>query len=62
MRSRSRDWARRNVTAGSPVVEIASAISPDWHYVIVGLKREGPEVRSYRIVDGEIVSEPFAVV
>lgn len=42
--------------------DVAAALSPDWHYVIVGLKRDAPEVRSYRIVDGEIVSEPLAVV
>ena len=33
---------------------------PTWHYVIVGLKREAPEVRSYRIVDGTISEEPVA--
>jgi proteasome lid subunit RPN8/RPN11 len=42
--------------------DVASAPDPSWHYVIVGLKREAPEVRSYRIVDGEIVEEPLAVV
>ena len=42
--------------------DVASAISPDWHYIIVSLKREAPEVRSYRIVDGDIVSEPITVI
>jgi [CysO sulfur-carrier protein]-S-L-cysteine hydrolase len=42
--------------------DVSAAISPDWHYVIVSLKREAPEVRSYRIVDGEIVAEPLAIV
>lgn len=42
--------------------DVAAAISPDWHYVIVSLKRDAPEVRSYRIVDGEIVSEHLAVI
>ena len=42
--------------------DVESAVSPDWHYVIVSLKREAPEVRSYRIVDGEIVAEPFVVI
>jgi [CysO sulfur-carrier protein]-S-L-cysteine hydrolase len=42
--------------------DVAAAVSADWHYVIVGLKREAPEVRSYRIVDGEIVAEPLVVV
>lgn len=42
--------------------DVSAAVSPDWHYVIVSLKREAPEVRSYRIVDGEIVDEPLAIV
>ena len=42
--------------------DIAQAPDPGWHYVIVGLKRESPEVRSYRIVDGRVTEEPIAVV
>lgn len=42
--------------------DVEAAVSPDWHYVIVSLKRESPEARSYRIVDGTIVSEPLLVV
>jgi len=42
--------------------DVASAPDPSWHYVIVSLKRGAPEVRSYRIVDDEITSEPVAVV
>ncbi len=42
--------------------DVAAAPDPSWHYVIVSLKREAPEVRSYRIVDGEITSEPLAIV
>ena len=42
--------------------DVAAAVSPDWHYVIVSLKRDAPEVRSYRIVEGEIVDEPLIVV
>ena len=42
--------------------DVAAAVSPDWHYVIVSLKRDAPEVRSYRIVDAEIVSEPLVVI
>src|SRR6056297_425621 len=42
--------------------DVAAAISPDWHYVIVSLKREAPEVRSYRIVDGGIVDEDLVIV
>ena len=33
--------------------DVAQAPDPDWHYVIVSLKREAPETRSYRIVDGD---------
>ena len=36
--------------------DVAQAPDPGWHYVIVGLKRGAPEVRSYRIV-GETISE-----
>lgn len=42
--------------------DVASAVSPDWHYVIVSLKRDSPEVRSYRMVDGEIIPEDLVVV
>lgn len=42
--------------------DVEAAISPNWHYIIVSLKREAPEVRSYRMVDGEIISEPLIVV
>jgi proteasome lid subunit RPN8/RPN11 len=42
--------------------DVEAAISPNWHYVIVSLKREAPEVRSYRMVDGEIIAEPLTVV
>ena len=34
--------------------DVAAAPDPGWHYLIVTLKREKPEVRSYRIVDGSI--------
>jgi [CysO sulfur-carrier protein]-S-L-cysteine hydrolase len=37
--------------------DVAQAPDPSWHYVIVSLKREVPEVRSYRIVHGEISEE-----
>ena len=42
--------------------DVASAPDPSWHYVIVSLKREAPEVRSYRILDGTIAEEPVAIV
>ncbi len=34
--------------------DVAQAPDPSWCYVIVSLKRDEPEVRGYRIVDGEI--------
>jgi [CysO sulfur-carrier protein]-S-L-cysteine hydrolase len=42
--------------------DVRQAPDPDWHYVIVGLKRDAPELRSYRIVDGEITEEPIELV
>ena len=42
--------------------DVAQAPVPDWHYVIVSLKREVPEIRSYRIVDTVITEEPIDVV
>ena len=33
--------------------DVAAAPDPAWHYLIVTLKREKPEVRSYRIVAGQ---------
>ena len=38
--------------------DVAQAPDPGWHYVIVSLKRDAPELRSYRIVDGQITEEP----
>jgi proteasome lid subunit RPN8/RPN11 len=40
--------------------DVEQAPDPGWHYVIVGLKREAPETRSYRIVDGGISEERVA--
>jgi proteasome lid subunit RPN8/RPN11 len=42
--------------------DVAQAPDPGWHYVIVSLKREAPELRSYRIVDGEITEEAVELV
>jgi proteasome lid subunit RPN8/RPN11 len=42
--------------------DIAQAPDPGWHYVIVGLKRGDPELRSYRIVDGEVTEEPIELI
>jgi proteasome lid subunit RPN8/RPN11 len=41
--------------------DVAQAPDPGWHYVIVGLKRESPEVRCYRIVDGSVIEVPLDV-
>ena len=41
--------------------DVAQAVDPSWHYVIVSLEDEAPVLRSYRIVDGEIHEEPVAV-
>lgn len=64
-----REWAINSVvhshTHSEPYpspTDVEAAVSPDWHYVIVGLKRDAPEIRSYRIVDGEIVPESLEVV
>lgn len=64
-----RDWEINGVvhshTHSEPYpspTDVAQAPDPEWHYVIVGLKRDAPELRSYRIVDGEIAEEPVELV
>lgn len=42
--------------------DVAQAPDPGWHYVIVSLKREGPELRSYHIIDGEITEETVELI
>ena len=41
--------------------DVEQAPDPEWHYVIVSLKREAPATRSYRIRDGAISEERVAV-
>jgi len=41
--------------------DVAQAVDPNWHYVIVSLEDEAPVLRSYRIVDGEIREEPVGL-
>ena len=41
--------------------DVDQAPDPGWHYVIVSLKREAPETRSYGIVEGVISEERVAV-
>lgn len=42
--------------------DIAQAPVPEWHYAIVSLKREAPELRSYRIVGDQVTEEPVSIV
>ena len=42
--------------------DVAAAPDPSWHYVIISLKRDAPEARSYRIVDGQVTEEPITIV
>jgi proteasome lid subunit RPN8/RPN11 len=41
--------------------DVEQAPDPAWHYVIVSLKRDAPEIRSYRIDDGAIAEEQVTV-
>ena len=41
--------------------DVAQALDPGWHYVLVSLRDTHPVVRSYRIVDGTITEEPVVV-
>ena len=38
--------------------DIAAAPDPLWHYVVVSLSDTEPVLRSYRIVDGQVLEEP----
>ncbi len=42
--------------------DVRQAPDPGWHYVIVSLKRQAPETRSYHIADDLISEEPITVV
>jgi [CysO sulfur-carrier protein]-S-L-cysteine hydrolase len=41
--------------------DVAQALDPGWHYVLVSLRDTHPVVRSYSIVDGVITEEPVEV-
>ena len=41
--------------------DVAQALDPGWHYVLVSLRDTHPVLRSYRIVDGTITEEPVEV-
>jgi [CysO sulfur-carrier protein]-S-L-cysteine hydrolase len=38
--------------------DVAAAVDPSWHWVIVSLRHADPIVRSFRIAGGSIVEEP----
>jgi [CysO sulfur-carrier protein]-S-L-cysteine hydrolase len=42
--------------------DVRQAPDPAWHYVIVSLKRDFPETRSYKIVEESISEEPIEVL
>ncbi|MEI8405561.1 MAG: M67 family metallopeptidase [Actinomycetes bacterium] len=42
--------------------DVAQAPDPEWHYVIVSLRDEAPAIRSYRIVEGQILEEPVEIL
>jgi [CysO sulfur-carrier protein]-S-L-cysteine hydrolase len=42
--------------------DVAAALFPQWHYVLVSLRDEAPMTRSFRIVDGKIAEEPVVLV
>lgn len=39
--------------------DVAAAPDPGWHYLIVTLRRETPEMRTFRIRDGHITEIPL---
>ena len=41
--------------------DVDQAPDPGWHYIIVSLKREAPESRSYLLANGTITEETIAV-
>jgi proteasome lid subunit RPN8/RPN11 len=42
--------------------DVAQAVDPTWHYVIVSLRQESPVTRSYRIRDGAITEEVVSLL
>lgn len=42
--------------------DVVQAPDPTWHYVICTLQHETPELRSFRIVGGEVTEEPLNIV
>jgi len=42
--------------------DVGQAPDPNWHYIIVSLKRESPETRCYRIIEGDITEEALQIL
>ncbi|HUP87052.1 MAG TPA: M67 family metallopeptidase [Acidimicrobiales bacterium] len=42
--------------------DVASALFPQWHYVLVSLRDDAPMTRSYHIVGGKIAEERVVVI
>jgi proteasome lid subunit RPN8/RPN11 len=42
--------------------DVAQAPDPDWCYLIVSLKRDAPELRGYRIVDGTVTEVALDII
>ncbi|MEZ5320762.1 MAG: M67 family metallopeptidase [Microthrixaceae bacterium] len=42
--------------------DVEAAVDPSWHYVIVSLRFDEPRLRSYRMVEGEIIEEPVELI
>jgi proteasome lid subunit RPN8/RPN11 len=38
--------------------DVAAAVDPDWHWVVISLRHFEPVVRSFRIVEGNVGQEP----
>lgn len=42
--------------------DVAAAVDPSWHWVVVSLRSADPVLRSFQIADGAIDEEPVEVV
>jgi proteasome lid subunit RPN8/RPN11 len=41
--------------------DVAAAVDPSWHWVVVSLRRSDPVLRSFRIAGGSITEEPVSL-
>ena len=41
--------------------DISLASEPDAHYLLIGTSFDPPQIRSYRILDGEVTEEPVTI-